>query len=174
MNLTRADFRKLALPGIVCLALLLAGAGLIWGAREAQRGAQQALAAAQAERAKRAEQLARIAEEEREVSEKLAVYQQLKRLNILGEERRLEWADAKSPAYADGSFEAVISNPPGRFTALNSNESYVTGANETVAVDGGHEKKVGCPASTSRCRIAEDGANLEAPGTAFDFRQRRP
>jgi hypothetical protein len=94
MNLTRADLRKLALPGAICLALLLAGAGLIWGAQRAQRGAQQALASAQADRAKRAEQLARIAEEEREVSEKLAVYQQLKRLNILGEERRLEWADA--------------------------------------------------------------------------------
>jgi hypothetical protein len=53
-----------------------------------------ALAAAQEERKQNGERLARIAEEEREVKQKLAVYQQLKNLNVLGEERRLEWADA--------------------------------------------------------------------------------
>lgn len=94
MNLTRADFKKLALPGLACLALLAAGAGLIWGAAQAQRSAQVRLTAAQTERTQNAERLARIAEEEREVNEKLAVYQQLKRLHILGEEQRLEWADA--------------------------------------------------------------------------------
>ena len=56
--------------------------------------AQRQLVAAQAERKQNSERLARIAEEEREVSEKIDVYQRLKSLNILGEERRLEWADA--------------------------------------------------------------------------------
>ncbi len=94
MNLTRAELRKLALPFLAALALLAAGAGLIWAADASLVGAQRQLAAAQIERKENAERLARIAEEEREVKEKLDVYQQLKSLNILGEERRLEWADA--------------------------------------------------------------------------------
>src|SRR5512132_2217901 len=49
---------------------------------------------AQAERRTANERLARISEEEREVKEKIDVYQRLKQLNILGEEHRLEWADA--------------------------------------------------------------------------------
>jgi hypothetical protein len=56
----------------------------------AQRQAQ----AAQAQRQQATERLARISEEEREVIQKLDVYKRLKQLNILGEERRLEWADA--------------------------------------------------------------------------------
>jgi uncharacterized protein with von Willebrand factor type A (vWA) domain len=65
----------------------------MWGAAQSQRSARLVLATAQAERTQNTERLARIAEEEREVKEKLEVYQQLKRLKILGEERRLEWAD---------------------------------------------------------------------------------
>jgi hypothetical protein len=38
--------------------------------------------------------LTRIAEEEREVKQNLDIYKQLKGLNVLGGERRLEWADA--------------------------------------------------------------------------------
>jgi hypothetical protein len=94
MSLTRAEAKKLALPMLACLAFLAAGAALIWGAGQSLVIAQQQQAAARAERVQNAERLARIAEEEREVREKLEVYQQLKQLNILGEERRLEWADA--------------------------------------------------------------------------------
>lgn len=94
MSFSRAELAKLALPLLACLALLGAGGVLVWGANQSLRQASQRLAGIQAERAKNTERLSRIAEEEREVREKLAVYQQLKRLNILGEERRLEWADA--------------------------------------------------------------------------------
>lgn len=94
MTLTRDEGRKLALPLIVAIALIAAGTVLISSAGAARAKAQAQLAAAQADRRQNAERLARIAEEEREVSEKLDVYKQLKRLNILGEERRLEWADA--------------------------------------------------------------------------------
>ena len=38
----------------------------------------------------------RIADEEREVNEKLAVYHRLQQLHIIGPERRLEWADDMS------------------------------------------------------------------------------
>ena len=94
MTLTREDLGKLGLPALVALVLVAAGIWLILGAGQQRVRAQAQFAAAQADRRQTADRLARIAEEEREVSQKLDVYKQLKRLNILGEERRLEWADA--------------------------------------------------------------------------------
>jgi len=94
MNFTPEELKKLSLPALLALALLAAGGGLIWSADIALKSAQRAAAAAQAERQQSGERLARIAEEEREVKEKINVYQRLKALNILGDERRLEWADA--------------------------------------------------------------------------------
>ena len=94
MSFTRDELKNLLLPALITLALLAAGGALIWSADNALAGARIELAAAQAERRQNAERLARISEEEREVSEKLDVYRRLGQLNILGEERRLEWADA--------------------------------------------------------------------------------
>jgi hypothetical protein len=94
MTFTRNELRKLLLPGLAAVALLGAGAALITVTNASVRAAHGEFAAAQAERRQNGERLARIAEEEREVKEKLDIYRQLKQLNILGEERRLEWADA--------------------------------------------------------------------------------
>jgi hypothetical protein len=94
MTLTPEELRKLALPALAALVLVAVGGVLASNARDAAAKASRELSAAQAERRQNADRLARIAEEEREVKEKLDVYQQLKRLHILGEERRLEWADA--------------------------------------------------------------------------------
>ena len=94
MNLTREELSKLALPLAAAALLLGAGASLVWLSGQSLAGARLQLAAAEAERRQSTERLARIAEEEREGKEKLDVYKQLKALNILGEERRLEWADA--------------------------------------------------------------------------------
>jgi hypothetical protein len=94
MNLTPDDIKKLVLPLAMAAVLLAAGAALIWGSTQSFGAAQRQLTAAQAERKQNTERLARIAEEQREVSEKLDIYKQLKTLSILGEERRLEWADA--------------------------------------------------------------------------------
>jgi hypothetical protein len=94
MRFTREELRKLALPAVLAIVLVIAGAAIIWSGDAALAAAQRQVAGAEAERAQAAERLARISEEEREVTEKLDVYKQLKRLNILGEERRLEWADA--------------------------------------------------------------------------------
>ncbi len=94
MTFSPDELRKLALPVVVCVALLGAGAALIWSVNGQLARVKAVLAATQAQRAQSTERLARIAEEEREVKEKLEVYQHLKRLNILGEEKRLEWADA--------------------------------------------------------------------------------
>jgi len=94
MNFTAAELKKLALPLLLLAALLGAGAGLILWAQHEQQAAQRQLAAARAERNQAQERLTRIAEEEKEVNDKLAVYRRLKGLHILGEEQRLEWADA--------------------------------------------------------------------------------
>ena len=94
MRFTPEELRKLALPVLLAAALLAIGGGLIWGADATLRAANQQAEAARAERRQASERLARISEEEREVIEKLDVYKRLKQLNILGDERRLEWADA--------------------------------------------------------------------------------
>jgi hypothetical protein len=94
MTLTPEELRKLALPALAAIALLAGGALLLSSARDARDKADRELKGAQAERRQNGDRLARIAEEERDVKEKLDVYQQLKALNIIGEERRLEWADA--------------------------------------------------------------------------------
>jgi hypothetical protein len=94
MNLTAAELRKVGLPLAVALVLLTAGAALVWWMnREFIRSFPQ-LAAAATERNQARDRLARISDEEREVKEKMAIYQQLGQAGILGEERRLEWADS--------------------------------------------------------------------------------
>jgi hypothetical protein len=96
LTLTARELRQLALPLVAFIALLTAGAWLVLWAQDRSVAAQRVLAEARSERTRVKERLMRIAEEEREVKEKLKVYQQLKALGILGEEQRLEWADAMS------------------------------------------------------------------------------
>jgi hypothetical protein len=94
VRLTRDELKRLLPPFVIAAVALAAGAALIWTAGQALARAQVQLAVAKAEQQQNTERLARIAEEEREVREKLSVYQRLKSLDILGEENRLEWADA--------------------------------------------------------------------------------
>ena len=101
MTFTRAELKKLAPPLLLALALLGAGIALVGYAQQSLKGAQHQLAAAQSEHKQNAARLARIAEEEREVRQKLDVYRRLQTLHILGEERRLEWADAIKRIRAD-------------------------------------------------------------------------
>lgn len=94
MNLPSAELKKLA-PALVGLVLLVAvGAGLIWFTERSLKAAQAELLSARNDRAQNREKLSKIAEEEREVKEKLDVYRRLRDARVLGEERRLEWADA--------------------------------------------------------------------------------
>src|SRR5438045_8849224 len=94
MSFSPPELKRLAAPIVMALALTAAGAALLWSAGQALGSAHAQFAAAEAERRESNERLARIAEEEREVKEKIELYQRLKKLNILGEEQRLEWADA--------------------------------------------------------------------------------
>lgn len=94
MNLSRDELKKLLPAAALLVALAAAGAGLIYWMKGEIQIAGQALAAARADRVQAREKLARIAEEEKEVREKIAIYRQLRERHVLGEERRLEWADA--------------------------------------------------------------------------------
>jgi hypothetical protein len=94
MSFTAQELKKLILPLLACVGLLAAGAALITWVRQEQRDAARELTATREAQAQARERLMRIAEEEREVKEKLQVYLRLRELHILGDERRLEWADA--------------------------------------------------------------------------------
>jgi hypothetical protein len=94
MNFTALELRQLALPLVAFIALLGAGSALVTWAESRLDAQASVLADARGERSRTKERLMRIAEEEKEVKEKLEVYQHLKTLGILGDERRLEWADA--------------------------------------------------------------------------------
>jgi hypothetical protein len=94
MNFSAQELRKLAAPLAMLVALLAAGAGLIYWIEQEQRATHQQLAGAREQRNQARDRLMRIADEEKEVSDKLEVYRRLKSLHILGEEQRLEWADA--------------------------------------------------------------------------------
>ncbi len=94
MNFSSAELRKLGPAIAILLALLVAGGALVYWTQLQERAAASALAGARAERAQASERLTRIAEEEKEVNDKLTVYRRLQSLHILGPEQRLEWADA--------------------------------------------------------------------------------
>ena len=94
MNFSAEELKKLAAPLAILLAFWAAGAGLILWIHQERRAADQQLAAARAASAQARERLMRIAEEEKEVLDKLEVYRRLQSLHILGGEQRLEWADA--------------------------------------------------------------------------------
>ena len=94
MNASSPEFKRLLLPILAFALLVAAGVALIWWSKQVLVGAQRQLAAASTQRAQNTQRLLRIADEEREVKEKIAVYRRLKELGILGRERRLEWADA--------------------------------------------------------------------------------
>lgn len=94
MNFTAQEWKKLAAPLLVAIALLALGGGLIWHARTTLQKEVQNLSAARTERNQTRERLSKIAEEEREVKANIEVYRQLRTLGILGDEKRLEWVDS--------------------------------------------------------------------------------
>jgi len=96
VNLTLQELRKLALAALACAIMVAAGVALVWGARLDLAAAKNRLASIRVEHLHAQERLMRIADEEREVKEKMEVYRHLESLGILGEERRIDWAEAIS------------------------------------------------------------------------------
>ena len=94
MKNLRAVSRPLAVAAVAFVMLLAAGLALLWTARHTLAQQHRKLAAAQADRRHVTERLQRIAHEEREVRDHAELYQRLKDLWILGDERRLEWVEA--------------------------------------------------------------------------------
>ena len=101
MNPTSPELKRLVLPTLALVLLVGAGVALIWWSKQVLVGAKRQLSIVSAERAQNTERLLRIADEEREVKEKIAVYRRLKDLGILGRERRLEWADSMKRIRSD-------------------------------------------------------------------------
>jgi len=101
MNPTSPERKRLLLPIVALVLLVGAGVALIWWSKQVLVEAKRQLVLVGAERAQNTQRLLRIADEEREVKEKIAVYRRLKDLGILGRERRLEWADAMKRIRSD-------------------------------------------------------------------------
>lgn len=93
MSVSGAELKRITPALALLVVLIAAGAAMIWYSDRSLTAAQAALVAARTDRNENQEKLSRIAEEERDVREKLEVYRRLKDAHVLGEERRLEWAD---------------------------------------------------------------------------------
>lgn len=94
MSFTAEELKRLLLPILAFAVLVGAGVALIFWSQSVLKRDEQRFSVVRTERVQNREKLLRIADEEREVNEKLAVYRRLKDLGIIGSERRLEWADA--------------------------------------------------------------------------------
>ena len=85
--------REIALQVLVMLFLLGFGAALAWTAHQGLVGDRRTLAATQSEFRQAEQRLARTAQEERDARDHVELYERLRELRILGEERRLEWVE---------------------------------------------------------------------------------
>lgn len=92
--MTRAAIGRGLRSAAVAAAVLAAGAALAVASRLDLADAGRELVAARAARNQAQERLARIAQDEREVRQRIDLYRRLTELNIVGTERRLEWAES--------------------------------------------------------------------------------
>lgn len=137
MNFSYAEVKSLAVPALACTLLLAAGAALIWYAHQVLRKENLELVATRAERTQAHERLARIADEEREVKDKIAVYRRLKDLKVIGEERRLEWIDAVARIRAGRELLDLryVVEPQRLLTSVKGNPANVDFYASTMKVD---------------------------------------
>ncbi|HEV8094328.1 MAG TPA: hypothetical protein VGP71_01295 [Burkholderiales bacterium] len=135
MKRLRTLSRPLAVAAAAFVMLLAAGLALIWTARQTLAQEHRKLASAQADRRHVAERLLRIAHEEREVRDHVELYQRLKDLRILGEERRLEWVEALTRIRAEHELldlryqverQKVLKTLPGSPAGLDLRSSSMT------------------------------------------------
>mgnify|MGYP003590685695 CR=1 FL=1 len=93
MKLTAADLPKLRNAALLALAMLAAGAGSAYLARTAADEAQREFATTRAERNDIDGRLKRVRSEEQEIKRKSALFAELQARGVIGDERRLEWAE---------------------------------------------------------------------------------
>ena len=93
MKRLRPISREIAPQTAALLALVGTGIALAWVAQQALARENRTLAAAQVELRLGTDRLTRAAQDDREGRDYIELYQRLKDLRILGEERRLEWVE---------------------------------------------------------------------------------
>lgn len=94
MKLEQGTGKQLIGPVVIALALAAAGGAALYFSQQWLARTAAAEKALRAERLAMQEKLARATEEEREIREKLAAYNQLLERGVIGEEQRLDWVDA--------------------------------------------------------------------------------
>ncbi|MCX7891179.1 MAG: hypothetical protein N2544_02260 [Burkholderiales bacterium] len=94
MKLEQGTGKQLLGPIAIALGLAAAGAAALYFSQQWLARTAAAEKALRAERVAMQEKFARATEEEREIREKLAAYNQLVERGIVGEEQRLDWVDA--------------------------------------------------------------------------------
>lgn len=87
------DFRRIGPALAAALVMVAAGFTIIFVSLQMNQAAKRSLVAAQAKRLDSQNRLARARDEELEIKQKIARYNQLAAAGILGEERRLDWVE---------------------------------------------------------------------------------
>jgi len=85
--------QRLILPGLVAVALIVAGVVAAMAANGMITKARAEWSAAKSEREQAQAKLARATDEERDIREKLVDYRKLLDRGMIGEEKRLDWID---------------------------------------------------------------------------------
>ncbi len=93
MKLKTADLAKLQYSLIAALLMAALGAGSVFFSLNMSQAAKLARNAAQAERNEFAGKLDRVRSEEREIKQKSAVFAELQKRGVVGDEQRLEWVE---------------------------------------------------------------------------------
>jgi hypothetical protein len=90
---TKADFKRLQWNIVLLVVLLASGGGAIFYAAQQQEAATRTHRQAEAGRNDIRARLSRAQDEEKELREKIARYQQLNDRGIVGQEHRLDWVE---------------------------------------------------------------------------------
>lgn len=101
MKLTSADLKRLLLPLIGCIVLILAAVAGGYFAEEFLKKVKLSGVTTAEQFREVKQRLARATEEEREIRENLQQYQALIAHGIVGEEKRLDWVDTVTAIKSD-------------------------------------------------------------------------
>jgi hypothetical protein len=94
MKIDQADLRVLALPALVALTVVLAGAATLYVTQNFLADAAAELDRAKSERGVIQTKLRQATDEEKEIRASLVDYQRMRQRGIIGEENRLDWVEA--------------------------------------------------------------------------------
>jgi hypothetical protein len=93
MTFDRSDFARIQISLLAAIAMLVAGAGLVWLSTKQVDSAARAKAEVGSKLAEFERKLSQVRAEEREIKEKAAVFSNLRARGVIGEEQRLDWVE---------------------------------------------------------------------------------